>query len=152
MITNYIEIEDKLADILRDDARTARVNDIDTAIVVEEPANQLTDTTPFIGIYLDGWESPGENELISDGSRGSLRTTIDLELVLFEFDLENRDACIKRNELLKQVKTVIRENRTIGKMVLMTWFLGGQFENAKIDGAEGFFKGVTLKLRCELRE
>jgi len=152
-IINYFEIEEKLAEILKKDARTSRINDIDTTILVEENLSQLTDSVPFIGIYLDDWETPAEVEFIG----GKMRTFLDLELVLYEFNLENPEACRRRDELLKTVKTVIKANRAMDGMVKMIWFKGGTFENAKGKGRGGdseigFFKGVTLKLRCEIRE
>lgn len=152
-VINYLEIEEKLAEIFKKDARTARIHNRETTIWVEENASQLTDLAPFIGIYLDGWESPAEDEFVG----GRIKTFLDLELVLYEFNLENKEACRRRDEILKIVKQVMLDNRKIDGIVLMTTFRGGTFENAKGQGRTGdseigFFKGVTLKFRCELRE
>ena len=157
-IINYYDIEKKLGDIFKADARTAFVSfdggsKQETTVLVEDNASAITDLCPLIGIYLDDWDTPAEEEFIG----GSMKTYLDLELILYEFSLENKVACEKRDNFFQLVKTVIKDNRTIDGMVENVEFRGGSFENAKEQNRfgefeTGFFKGVTIKLRCEIRE
>ena len=157
-IINYYAIEKKLGEIFKNDARTAFISydggsEKELTVLVEDNASAITDLCPLVGIYLDDWDSPAEEEFIG----GQMRTYLDLELIIYEMGLENDVSCERRDRLFQLVKTVINANRTIDNMVKDVQFKGGRFENAKQqnrfgDFESGFFKGATIKIRCELRE
>ena len=101
-----------------------------------------------MGIYLDTWETPAEEELIG-GSRPH-RTFLVFEIWCYEFGLENKSTAQKRDTLLEEVKDGLKGNRNLNGKVLVTRFKGGDFDNAQKE--EGFFKGVSIKLECEVKE
>lgn len=145
---DYTAIEQALKDLLLADERTREINGRRLTVAIEEMFQPLPDKCPWAGVYLDTWESSAEQELI--GGAQPLRTTVVLELWLYEFSLDNTVGAQKRDLLLQNVKEVLKANRSLGGAVLVTRFLGGEFDNAKVK--EGFLKGVSLKLECEVRE
>ena len=144
----YIDIEEAIKTLLLTDDRTKSIAGIPLNVAIEESINQNTDACPWVGIYLDRWETPAEQELI--GGNTPFRTYLTFELWLYEFALENKLAAQKRDYLLQKIKEVLKDNRKLSDTVLISRFKGGEFDNAKTK--EGFFKGVTIKLECELRE
>jgi hypothetical protein len=142
---NYYTIESTLKDIL---AADSRITDLGTTVTVEDSFNLITDLCPWIGIYLDSWDSPAEEERI--GGTSPILTLLTLELWLYDFAIENNTAAQNRDTLLQKVKEVLKENRTISDTVLITRFAGGEFDSAAT--GDGFFMGVSIKLECEVRE
>lgn len=142
---NYYTIESTLKDILSADSR---ITALDATVTVEDSFNLISDLCPWIGIYLDSWESPADEEKI--GGASPVLTYLTLELWLYDFAIENNTAAQKRDTLIQKVKEVLKENRTINSTVLITRFAGGEFDNAIT--TDGFFKGVSIKLECEVRE
>lgn len=142
---NYYTIELTLKNIL---AADSRITDLGATVTVEDSFNLISDLCPWIGIYLDSWDSPSDEERI--GGTSPVLTILTLELWLFDFAIENNVAAQKRDTLIQKVKEVLKENRTISDTVLITRFAGGEFDSA-VTG-DGFFKGVSIKLECEVRE
>ena len=150
---DYFGIEEAVRDILLADSRTAEVNDKQTTVLIEEPFKPNPDTVPWVGIYLSKWDSPEEDELIAPGSGSSVRTFLLLELWLYEYALNNKDSSTKRDTLLSKIKEVLKDNRTLNGTVLITTFAGGRFENQMSEKKRGaFYKGVSIKLKVEVRE
>lgn len=145
---DYTAIELALQDLLLNDLRTKEIDGRITTVVVEEIFQPIPDRCPWIGIYLNGWQSPAESELI--GGSAPRLTLVEIELWMYDYSLENATGARKRDLLLQQVKEVLKDNRTINGLVLVTRFTGGEFDGAKTK--EGFLKGVSLKLECEIRE
>ena len=145
---DYTAIEQALKDLLLADERTKIVNGRNLSAAIEEMFQPIPDKCPWAGVYLDSWETPAVEERI--GGAQPRTTTIVLELWLYEFSLENATGAVKRDVLLSQVKEVLKDNRTLSGTVLTTRFLGGEFDNAKVK--EGFLKGVSIRLECEVRE
>lgn len=145
---NYTSIEQTIKDLLLVDERTKLFNGVSLTVAVEENFQPIADKCPWVGIYLDSWVSLADEEFIG-GSR-PLLTELTIELWLYEFSLENASGAKKRDTLLQKVKEVLKENRTLSDSVLITRFLGGEFDGAKTK--EGFLKGVSIKLECEIRE
>ena len=144
-IIDYLSIETELKSILDSDSRTSSYR------VEVEPADEIrTDACPFIGIYLDSYETPVDDELI--GGTKPFRTFLNLELWIYDFSLENLAGASARDIILGNVKEVLKENRTINNKVLISYFTGGDFDNQKNTTGLGFFKGVSVKLQCEVRE
>lgn len=145
---DYTAIEQAVKDLLLTDERTREINGRALSVAIEEMFQPVPDKCPWVGVYLDTWESRAEHEYI--GGSAPLRTTVVLEIWLYEFSMENTVGAHKRDLLLQNVKEVLKANRTLGGAVLVTRFMGGEFDNAKVK--EGFLKGVSLKLECEVRE
>lgn len=145
---NYFQIEEAIGDILLKDPRTKIIGNDKLKVEVEENFQLIPDKTPWVGIYLDDWDSPAEEEII--GGTKPIRTNLGITLWLYSYALKNRTGAQLRDRLLQKVKEVLKKNRTLNNNVLTFRFAGGDFDNASVD--EGFFKGVSLKLECEVRE
>ena len=101
-------------------------------------------------IYLNSWDSPAEDELI--GGAKPITTFLTIELWIYDFSFENLAGATARDIMLDNVKGVLKANRTLSDKVLITRFSGGEFDNQKNNQGIGFFKGVSLRLECEVRE
>ena len=145
---DYFGIEEAVADILLTDSRTRRIGDSLLKVEIEEPFNLIPDKCPWVGIYLDSWDSPAEEERI--GGNSPFLTYLILELWLYEFAMESRTASQLRDRLLRKVKETLKDNRKLNNKVLIWRFAGGEFDSPAT--SEGFFRGVSLKLECEVRE
>lgn len=145
---DYTSITQAVKDLLLADPRTAIFNGRPLTVALEDSFQPVGDRCPWVGIYLDSWQSPAEQEFI--GGSSPVRTLLNIELWLYEFSLENATGARKRDTLLQKVKEVLKENRQLSNTVLVTRFMGGEFDNAKTK--EGFLKGVSIMLECEVRE
>lgn len=149
----YYDIEMALANILKDDIRLKDFDGKKVTVHVEQKIPPAMPAMPWVGIYLDGWETPEDGEFIAAGSK--FTSFLILELWLFTYSLEQAQGAKTRDRLLQKVKEVLKEpdNRKIGNLALMTTFEGGTFMNPKTEGnAKGFTSGVSIKLRVEVRE
>ena len=144
-IIDYLGIEQAIKTLLNNDSRTQ-----DLLVEIEPPEAIRTDSCPYVGIYLDSYETPTDDELI--GGTKPFRTFLTIELWIYDFSLENLDCASNRDVLLVKVKEVMKENRTLSDTVLITRFLGGDYDNQKNTSGLGFFKGVSIRLQCEVRE
>jgi len=142
---NYYTIETTLKSLLEQDSRLI---DLGATVMVEESFNLLADLCPWVGIYLTEWESPEDEERI--GGTSPVLTYLTLEIWLYECAIELKTAAKNRDTLLKKVKEVLKENRTISDTVLITRFDGGEFDSGATD--DGYFKGVSIRMECEVRE
>ena len=145
---NYFDIEKAIADILLTDSRTERIGDSVLKVEVEENFNLIPDKCPWVGVYLESWDSPAEEEKI--GGATPFTTFLVVSLWLYEFAMENRTGSQLRDRLLQKVKEVLKDNRKLNNNVLIWRFEGGDFDNAITE--DGFFKGVSTKIICEIRE
>tara|TARA_E500000178_G_C16638055_1_gene580690 strand:+ start:136 stop:576 length:441 start_codon:yes stop_codon:yes gene_type:complete len=144
-IIDYLGIENAVKDLIENNADTSGYT------VLVEPIDAVkTDACPYVAIYLDSWDSPADEELI--GGTKPVRTFLTLEIWCYDFSLENLAGAEARDDMLGKVKEVLKLNRTISDTVLITRFLGGNFDNQKLTDGIGFFKGVSVKLQCEVRE
>jgi hypothetical protein len=142
---DYLAIENAIKDLIEADSDTSGYN------VFVEPADAIrTDMCPYVAIYLDSWESPADDELI--GGTNPIRTFLNIEIWCYDFSMENLAGATARDIMLANVKDVLKENRTLSDKVVVTRFEGGDFQNQKNDSGLGFFKGVSVKLNCEVRE
>ena len=144
-IIDYLGIETAIKNILEADSRTSSYT-----VEIEPPDEIRTDACPYIAIYLDSYDTPLNDELI--GGTKPLRTFLNIEVWCYDFSLENLAGASARDTLLGNVKEVLKENRTISDTVLVTAFTGGDFDNQKNTSGLGFFKGVSVKIQCEVRE
>jgi|TARA_R100000482_G_scaffold3016_1_gene1138 hypothetical protein len=144
-VIDYLGIENAIKDLIEADSNTSSFT-----VLVEPIDSVKTDACPYVAIFLDSWDSPSDDELIG-GSR-PLRTFLTLEIWCYDFSLENLAGAEARDDMLGKVKEVLKQNRTISDNVLVTRFLGGSFDNQKQTDGLGFFKGVSIKLQCEVRE
>ncbi len=147
---DYTDIAEELQNILQASEYVKAASDSEVTIVVEDTFNMNADQTPWIGIYLDTWETPPDEERI--GGANPRTTYLNIEVWMYVWHFEHILASKARDLMLRKVKEALKANRTINGKVQVTRFQGGEFENATKEEAEGFFKGVTLKLECEIRE
>ena len=145
---DYTAIETAIKTLLLSDERTSVINGRALTVALEDAFQPIPDKCPWVGIYLDNWSTPAVEERI--GGAQPRTTIIVVELWLYEFSLENAAGALKRDEFLTQIKEVLKDNRSLSSTVLTTRFLGGEFDNAKTK--EGFLKGVSVRLECEVRE
>ena len=144
-IIDYLGIETAIKNILEADSRTSSYT-----VEIEPPDEIRTDACPYIAIYLDSYDTPLNDELI--GGTKPFRTFLNIEVWCYDFSLENLAGASARDTLLGNVKEVLKENRTLSDTVLVTAFTGGDFDNQKNTSGLGFFKGVSVKIQCEVRE
>lgn len=149
----YFDIEMALANILKNDVSLQSFDNKKVTVHVEKKIPPPAGAMPWIGIYLDGWETPEEGEFIAAGSK--FTSFLVLELWLFTYSLVQDQSAKTRDRLLQKVKEILKkpDNRKISGLALMTTFDGGTFMNPKTEGAKkGFTSGVSIKLRVEVRE
>ena len=145
MIIDYLGIQTALKAILDADSRTDSYT-----VEVEPDFDLITDKMPYVAIFLDSWETPALDETI--GGTKPFRSFLNLEVWCYDFSMENLVGATLRDTMLGNVKEVIKENRTISDNVLITTFQGGSFDNQKNNRGIGFFKGVSMRIQCEVRE
>lgn len=145
---NYLDIEDEIKAILQADESSSIINGVNVTFEVEENFNLIADNTPYVGIYLESWETPADEEYI--GGANQHTTKIIIKIWCYEFSLEARKAAKKRDLLFQKIKEILKGDRQLNNKVQVTRFKGGEFDNAQND--EGFFKGVSINLECEVRE
>lgn len=145
---NYWLIENQIGQLIKDDLPTIGVNNLPVMVFVEEPLNLIASRGHQIYIYIDTWETP--DEYIAAGTH--FRTYINFELWLYVFGFESAVACQNRDIFLQKVKEIFKNpsNRKLNGTAQIVTFLGGEFNNQMSEG--GFWKGVSLKLRVEVRE
>lgn len=145
----YFGIEDTLKQIFLADVRTARFGDQDTIIEIDVPFNLNAAKMPWIGIYLSSAETPPEDILI--GGVNKYRTFITVDIWVYEYALEHREAARRRDIAYRKVKEVLKENNNLNNKVLVTRFVEPHIlTNALTDKAS--FRGALIPLQCELRE
>ena len=148
---NYTEIEEALGELLKADQELQAIGSAGVKVEVEEEFEPYPDKCPWIGIYLDTWDSPPEEERI--GGQRPVTTFIMIELKLMQFSLEHRNGSKLRDQLIQKVKEVIKKNRNINGTVKTSRFRGGEFISAISEAEEGgFYKGVNIKLEVEVDE
>ena len=142
---DYLAIENSIKTLLNAGAATSGYN-----VFVEPPEAVRTDACPLVQIYLNSWDSPAEDEMI--GGANPITTFLTIELWIYDFSMENLAGATARDIMLDNVKGILKANRTLADKVLITRFAGGEFDNMKNNKGMGFFKGVSLRLECEVRE
>jgi hypothetical protein len=142
---DYLAIENSIKTLLNAGSATSGYN-----VFVEPPDAVRTDACPLVQIYLNSWDSPAEDELI--GGTNPITTFLTIELWIYDFSFENLAGATARDIMLDNVKAVLKANRTLAGNVLITRFTGGEFDNQRNTNGMGFFKGVSLRLECEVRE
>ena len=153
---NYLDIEDEIKTILLADITTKAIDHLvknktitkKLRVQVEETFNVKPDNTPWVGVFLRDYDTPEEEEKI--GGASPIMTDLGIELWLYVFSFDNRNAASMRDNLRRKVMNVLKGNRSLNSKVLAVRFDGGSFDTPIED--KGFFKGVSIKLRCELRE
>jgi len=149
-IIDYIGIENGIKTILENDARTTTINGRTTTIVVEDSDFVSEPRCPYIGIFLDSYETLEDTETI--GGAKPYLTLLAIEIWIYEFSMENLDGATLRDTALGKVKEVLKDNKTLGGNVLYYKFTSGKFDNMRNENGLGFFKGVSLNIDCEVKE
>lgn len=142
---NYFAIEEAIKTQLSNNVALLNLSPI---IEIEEDSNLIADKCPYVGIYLSSWESPATEERI--GGSTPYTTYLGFEIWCYEFAMENKACAILRDNLLQKVKEALKSDRTFNNNILIWRYEGGDFDNGK--NSEGYFKGVSIKLRAEVRE
>ena len=142
---DYIGIENKIKALINADGNTSSYT------VEVEPSDAIrTEACPYVAIWLHSWDSPADDELI--GGSNPVRTFLIIEIWCYAFSMENLDGSTLRDTMLANVKNVLKANRSLDDEVVITRFDGGEFQNQQDTNNLGFFKGVSIRLNCEVRE
>ncbi len=144
-IIDFLEIETQIKSLLEADSRTS-----DNTVEVEPEFMLNPDKCPYIAIYLDSYDTIEDTETI--GGATPYVTALNIDIWCYTFSLENYDGASRRDTLLGNVKEVMKDNKTINEKVLYFQFTSGEFDNQKNTSGLGFFKGVSLGLRCQVKE
>tara|TARA_R100000773_G_scaffold44610_1_gene46529 strand:- start:4380 stop:4820 length:441 start_codon:yes stop_codon:yes gene_type:complete len=144
-IIDYIGIETAIKTLLNADSRTSGFT---VDLEPEEPINEVK--CPYVAIYLDNYETLLDTETI--GGNAPYLTRLNIQVWCYQFSLENLDGATLRDDMLGKVKEVFKENKTLNDTVLYFQFGPGEFDTQKNTAGLGFFKGVSLRLQCEVKE
>tara|TARA_R110000796_G_scaffold19549_3_gene58657 strand:+ start:251 stop:691 length:441 start_codon:yes stop_codon:yes gene_type:complete len=142
---DYMAVQNKIKVLLDADSRTDDYN-----VFVEESFMLKPDQCPYVGIFLDSYDTLEDTETIG-GNRPYL-TQLNIEIWIYGFSFENNDGAGIRDGILGNVKEVMKENKTLDGTILYFQFGSGEFDNQKNTAGLGFFKGVSLTLECQLKE
>lgn len=146
---NYSNILEQLAQILLTDSRTHMIGNSELQVSIEGDFEATSDTCPYVGLSLESWSMPQEDELV--GGSNPFRTILGIKLSLSAFSLETKNSAGLRDFLFRKVKEVLKDNRTINGTVLISWFGSGDFTSSG-DEDSGFFRGIDFEFMCEIRE
>jgi len=130
---DYMAVQNKIKALLDADSRTNSYN-----VFVEEDFMLKPDQCPYVGIFLDSYDTLEDTETIG-GNRPYLTQ-------------QNNDGAQIRDGILGNVKEVLKENKTLEDVILYFQFGSGEFDNQKNTAGLGFFKGVSLTLECQIKE
>jgi hypothetical protein len=144
-IIDYLAVETAIKTLINNDSATS-----DFTVLIEPDNAVRTDFCPYVAIYLDSYDSPLDDELI--GGSKPMRTFLTIEIWCYDFSLDNLEGATARDIMLGKVKEVLKGDRTLNGTCVNTAFLGGNFDNQKQTDGLGFFKGVSIRLQCEVRE
>ena len=142
---DYMAVQNKIKTLLDADSRTE-----DYFVFVEDEFMLKPDQCPYVGIFLDSYDTLEDTETIG-GSRPYL-TRLNIEIWMYGFSFENNNGSVIRDGILGNVKEVLKENKTLDDTILYFQFGSGTFDNQKNTSGLGFFKGVSLTLDCEVKE
>ena len=142
---DYMAVQNKIKTLLDADSRTA-----DYFVFVEDEFMLKPDQCPYVGIFLDSYDTLEDTETIG-GSRPYL-TRLNIEIWMYGFSFENNNGSVIRDGILGNVKEVLKENKTLDDTILYFQFGSGTFDNQKNTSGLGFFKGVSLTLQCQIKE
>ena len=142
---DYMAVQNKIKALLDADSRTSGYN-----VFVEEDFMLKPDQCPYVGIFLDSYDTLEDTETIG-GNRPYL-TQLNIEIWMYGFSFENNDGSVIRDGILGNVKEVLKENKTLEDVILYFQFGSGEFDNQKNTAGLGFFKGVSLTLECQIKE
>jgi hypothetical protein len=147
---NYWELENQIGQLIKEELPVIGDNQLPVNIFIEEPLNLVTSRGHQVYIYIDTWETAEDDEYIAAGTH--FRTFVNFQLWLYVHGLESKIACQNRDRFLQKVKEVFKKpsNRQLSGKAQMVTFAGGDFDNQKDGG--GFWKGVSVNLRIEVRE
>ena len=140
---DYMAVQNKIKTLL--DSRTE-----DYFVFVEDEFMLKPDQCPYVGIFLDSYDTLEDTETIG-GSRPYL-TRLNIEIWMYGFSFENNNGSVIRDGILGNVKEVLKENKTLDDTILYFQFGSGTFDNQKNTSGLGFFKGVSLTLQCQIKE
>jgi len=149
-IIDYLGIEQKIQTLLQGDSRTATINGRASTIVVEDADMVSEVRCPYVGIFLDSYDT--EEDTVTIGGANPYLTSLSIDLHIMEFAMEDLEGARLRDIAIGKVKEVLKDYKTLDDTVLYYKFRSGKFENMKNTSGLGFFKGVTLSLDVEIQE
>lgn len=145
----YFAIEDAIKQIFLADERTVRFGDEKTTVEIDVPFNLSAAKIPWIAIYLRDVESPPDTELI--GGVNKIRTFITIDIWVYEYAMDHREAARRRDVAYRKVKEVLKANRNLNNKVLITRFVEPHImTNGLTDKSS--FRGALIPLQCEVLE
>jgi hypothetical protein len=149
-IIDYLGIEQAIQTIFENDSRTSTINGRASTIVVEDSDFVSEPRCPYIGIFLDSYETT--EDTITIGGSTPYLTTLGIDIQIYEFALENLEGARLRDIAFGKVKEVLKDNKTLNGNVLYYKFGDGKFDNMRNEEGIGFFKGISLRIDCEVQE
>lgn len=133
-MSRYTQIMDKLQEIL-----TNGLEAVDVTVELTEIGANLG---PEVGLYL----LSEKNLEQTIGMQDPYFKTIEVSVFCSEYSPDGvRDASLRRDALLENVKAVIHGNRNLGGLADITQFGDVEFESAQ--GSGGFHSAANLKLK-----
>lgn len=147
---DYYGIELAIKALLEENIKGSDVGADKLFVDIEENFNLIPDRTPIAYIRLEDYETPQDEATI--GGNAPYRTFLNLEVWCYQFGFDDREASKLRDKLLQKVKEVFKNNLDLGENILILTFRGGKFDSGQDQNEGGFFKGVSIELKLEVRE
>lgn len=150
---DYYGIELAIKALIEDQVTPSDVGADKLFVEVEEQFNLIADKTPYVHIRLIDYDMPEDGD---DGPKigGSTpySTFLNFEMWCYQFGFDDRETQKLTYKLVQKIKQVLKGNITLGDNVLILVFRGGQFDSGQDQDENGFFKGISIEFKVEVRE
>lgn len=144
---DYYAIEEAIQTLLKNDATLDGV-----AITVEEELIFGAESTPWVGIYLEGRSVPSDQQVLAAGTVA--RYTLDFRIWCWQYSLDKTQALKLRDDLLGKVEVTLMKNRTLGGMVASSWIEGGETPSGRLGNEQnsGWACGAEIILIAQAKK
>ena len=141
---DYYAIEQEIKTVLEADAALAGVT-----VTIEEELMFGSESTPWIGVYLDRRDAPPALQRLGAGQ--STRFLLRFPLWCWEYHLESITKAIqRRDDLVGKIEVALMKNRTLSGKVATSWLEGGELPSARLPEQAGFVSGAEVILVAEV--
>jgi len=107
------------------------------------------DDMPQIFIYLLRRTAPDGLQLLAAGKKQVYH--LEFAIYTFLYGLELKPLLRARDNLIKNIETVLMNNRTFNELVDTSWLRGGEMPSGKLEGDEvGVVAGGEILLTAEI--
>lgn len=121
-----------------------------TTVTVEEELLFGTETTPWVGIYLERRDAPSGTQSLSGGQQTRYR--LRFSIWCWEYHLESlAKAMQRRDDLIGKVEVALMGNRTLNANVITSWIEGGEMPSVRAPGTQSWLAGGEVVLIADAK-